>query len=110
MTSMRDEEWKPIETAPKDGSIFLAAEPGGVPIPVFIRQMEAEYSERRNWRGKVIRELINEAGSYLMGVIPKRGGVMALNLRAVHDWNPTHWQPLRLQGSQPPTPQGEAAQ
>jgi len=78
MSTKDESPWKPIETAPTDGTAILCFDPTGYHIQVYVVCWDhylAEHGDDSGW--------VEASGEYC------------------HTWNPTHWMPLPL----PPAPQ-----
>lgn len=91
-------EWKPIETAPKDGTVFLSSDENGIMMPVALVSEPKAMRRVRRWLFWHTDEIVKEAGTYVYGAIPTRRGYNRLVMRS--DWRPTHWMPLL----EPPPP------
>jgi hypothetical protein len=72
-------EWKPIETAPKDGTRFLAKGPADKYARYPIKR------RRITWYGKVSH-------------IPLYGWCHGRDPEDVSTWDPTHWKPRDASG------------
>jgi hypothetical protein len=87
-----ENRWQPIDSAPKDGTVFLSGDENGLMMPVALVSEPKAMRRVRRWLFWHTDELVKEAGIYVYGAIPARGGYNRLVLRS--DWRPTHWMPL----------------
>lgn len=88
-------EWKPIETAPRDGTVFLAWSRGHIAICAIV--LESDEFEPQSWWDKFLRrpiKCIRQDDYYWYFAIPFKNGYARLNVHAGIDWNPTSWHPL----------------
>ena len=73
-------EWQPIETAPKDGSYFLAANHAGAWVAMWLPFAASGFKFDHPWRSVMLNHN---------------------HIPSAHRTAPTHWMPL-------PPPPGEA--
>lgn len=87
--SERD-DWQPIETAPKDGEVFLAANANGVIVACCIYGDVTVTKPRWPWQ----RAIVETEKQYIGLAIPYGDAYGVMNLRPDFGFNPTHWRPL----------------
>lgn len=100
---MREEKmgWKPIATAPRDGTAFLVTDANDLVQVCMIEARPERRSTVRRWF-KRVEKVESEAGYYWFYALPWRGGYNMLNMRPDGGFRPTHWMNL---DELPPTPQ-----
>lgn len=77
-------EWKPIETAPKDGTHFLG----------YNGDETYSFSNiKETWMDKYAEGSIGYA-KWIEGEIPRNSGWGYIERDAFYHWKPTHWMPM----------------
>lgn len=85
-------EWQPIETAPKDGRVFLAY---AGQYPQFVAWVETEEEEfiQDDWRWWRWRKVVRREAGFRILMPPARG--MGFGIHGNYaPFTPTHWMPL----------------
>ena len=73
--------WKPIETAPKDGTRFIGRSSYVVTTGMLGPLGKLRYLKRKTWFGKTSH-------------VPLYGWCHGRDVEDIDLWNPTHWMPL----------------
>jgi hypothetical protein len=86
-------EWQTIETAPKDGTVFLAYWRDGPQFVAWVDDEPRHVARREGpwWRRRKIVEVVDESGFRVL-MPPSRGWGFGIN-GGYAPFTPTHWMP-----------------